>query len=87
MRHRILVYGSLLVGAVAGRSYLGAEEAGANTLHPPACVPTEHMPIVGLGAKFPSRMPVIKPSGRYSMPVAHLVPCYLRDTLAAIGGR
>jgi len=50
---------------------------------PRACVPTAPMPILGLHAGHPERMPVFKPdsASRDRMPTSIRTPCYLVDSL------
>jgi hypothetical protein len=54
----------------------------------PACVPTERMPIGGLGARThgdsASVMHVPSHPQRKAMPTLVVVPCYLADTLAKL---
>lgn len=85
----------LLVGVgacvVATSTLLSAEGGRAASTVSLPCIPTEPMPIVGLGAVSTDRMPVVRPEGHWPTPVIRRVPCYLRDTLAALerreGGR
>jgi len=72
---RALLFGLALVSLVPRGvgSHASTSPAGRG------CVPTEHMPIAGLHARPPERMPVLRPDTSWHgrMPTRALIPCYL----------
>jgi hypothetical protein len=86
-RLRFAIYGTLALVLLTAAALPEGVSAKPQERRLAACVPTEPMPIAGLGAKDSSRMPVLRSKVVPFMPTVRLVPCYLRDTLAALERR